>query len=226
MKDSALSDSINSIAIIVIFDYLGVILVVKVKKRTLTPDVESDNNDNGTKQSKFNNKRVLLTAGGSILKPDEVRQLKGLGLIPSNGMIFDSELEAEYYRDILHPRELTGEIKVQLQPKFQLIKEFEKDGVKYRPIHYIPDFLVTYQDGISEAVDVKGFHTETFNLKRKLFDYTYPNIRLLVMKRVRKYGGWITAEQYMERKRQDRTQYRSLVSRTRKGRKRHGAESG
>lgn len=198
----------------------------RVKKRSLTPNVERDNNENEVKESKFKNKRVLLTTGGTILKPDEVRQLKGLGLIPSNGIIFDSELEAEYYRDILQPRELAGEIEVKRQPKFLLVKEFEKGGVKYRPIYYIPDFLVTYEGGSSEAVDVKGFQTETFNLKRKLFDYTYPNVRLLVMKRVKKYGGWITVEEYMERKRQDRKQRRSLVTSTRRERKRHGAESG
>lgn len=184
--------------------------MAKVKKRRIESNVEDIEAE--PKESKFKNKRVMLTPGGTILKPDEVKEIRRLGIMPS-GIIFDSEMEAVYYRDVLLPRELAGEIEVTLQPKFVLIKEFEKNGVKYRPITYIPDFLVKYTDGSpAEAIDVKGMQTETFNLKRKLFDFVFPDIRLLVMKRVRKFGGWITVEEYTARKKQDRKLNRSLAS--------------
>lgn len=171
------------------------------------------------KKSKYNNKRVILTDSGTILKPDHIKQLRSLGLSPQNGLNFDSELEAEYYRDVLLPRTLTGEITVQLQPKFVLLKEFVKDGVTYKPIHYIPDFLVTYTDGCVEAIDVKGFQNDVFLLKRKLFDAVFPDVKLLILKRVHKYGGWITVEDYAAHKRRERKEYRSVSSRT-SGRKR------
>lgn len=181
---------------------------VMAKKRVMPADVEDIEKE--PKESKFHNKRVWLTPGGAILKQDELRDLRRLGLIPTDGIVFDSTMEAEYYRDVLQPRELAGEIEVTLQPKFVLINAFEKDGVKYRPITYIPDFLATYPDGCKEAIDVKGMQTETFNLKRKLFDFVFPDIKLLVMKRVRKYGGWIQAEEYTARKKQERRQNRSI----------------
>lgn len=185
----------------------------KAKKRRIDTDVEILQYE--TKESKFNNKRCLLTAGGAILKPDEVKDLKRFGVTPS-GIMFDSEMEAEYYRDVLLPRELDGEIQVTLQPRFVLLRQFEKKGKKYRAITYSPDFMVEYMDGKpAEAIDVKGMQTEIFNIKRKLFDAAFPDINLLVMKRVRKFGGWITAEEYTARKKQERSQHRSVVSRTR-----------
>lgn len=185
-----------------------------VKKRRFVSDVEDI--ERGT-ISKYKNKRCLLTIGGSILKPEHLNELRGLGMIPS-GITFDSEMEAEYYRDVLLPMELAGEVEVKLQPKFVLIKEFEKGGVKYRPITYSPDFLVNYVGGRSEAIDVKGMQTETFNLKKKLFDFVFPDINLLIIKRVKKYGGWVTVEEYTSRRKQERSKDRSqLRSRSREG---------
>lgn len=185
----------------------------KAKKRDIAPNVEII--QEAPKESKFKNKLCLLTAGGAILKPDEVKDMKRFGITPT-GIIFDSQMEAEYYRDVLLPRELDGEIEVTLQPPFVLQPNFEKFGVKYRPITYIPDFRVKYMDGRpDEVIDVKGMATETFIMKRKMFDFHYPEIRLLVIKRVRKFGGWMTVEEYAARKKQERRQDRSVVSRTR-----------
>lgn len=163
------------------------------------------------KPSKFNNKKVLLTDSGVILK-------RGKGIVP-DGEMFDSELEAEYYRDVLLPRVLAGEIEVVRQPKFRIMPGFTKKGVTYRDRFYIPDFLVEYADGRQEAIDVKGFADAMFLIKKMLFDGAYPDIPLLILKRVRKYGGWITAEEYAAHKKRERKDYRSLGTRT-AGRKR------
>lgn len=175
------------------------------KRRILETDVEQP-----TKKSKYNNKRVLLTDSGTILKPEHIQKIKSMGLVPTSGEAFDSELEAVYYRDVLLPRVLAGEIVVQRQPKFVLLPEFTKDGQTFRAIHYVADFLVNYADGRIEAIDVKGFADSVFLLKRKLFDAVYPDIKLLVLKRVNKYGGWITTEEYAQRKKMEKKQMRAL----------------
>ncbi|CAK0771112.1 conserved hypothetical protein [Gammaproteobacteria bacterium] len=50
------------------------------------------------------------------------------------------------------------------------------------PITYRADFRVTYADGHQEIEDVKGMETEIFKLKKKLFDYKYPDLTLKIVK--------------------------------------------
>lgn len=185
-----------------------------VEKRITVSNVE----ESSEKRSKYNNKKVLLTDSGAILKPEHIKQIRGTGMVPA-GESFDSELEAEYYRDMLLPRVLAGEIEVVRQPKFRIMPGFTKNGVTYKDRFYIPDFVVTYADGRQEAIDVKGFADAVFLMKKMLFDGAYPDIPLLILKRVRKFGGWITAEEYAAHKKRERKEYRSLGTRT-AGRKR------
>lgn len=194
------------------------------KRRILQNPVEMVDLEGKKKPSKYKNKRVLLTDAGTILKPEHVLQLRGMGMIPQSCETFDSELEAQYFRDELLPRVVAGKIEVQRQPKFVLLKEFVKDGVAYKPIHYIPDFLVTnLEEKSTIAIDVKGFENDVFLLKRKLFDAAFPDVKLLILKNVRKYGGWITVEEYAAHKKRERKEFRSLPSRT-QGRKRRGSD--
>ncbi|PEZ22452.1 hypothetical protein CN345_28955, partial [Bacillus thuringiensis] len=58
------------------------------------------------------------------------------------------------------------------------------------------DFLVYLQNGEVEVIDIKGFITETFNVKRKLFEYKYPHLQLILLKYAKKYGGFITLDEY------------------------------
>lgn len=195
------------------------------KRRQLKNSVEMIELETAEKPSKYKNKRALLTAAGTILKPEHVNQLKGMGMIPQGCETFDSELEAQYFRDELLPRIAAGEIEVQRQPKFVLLKEFVKDGVTYKPIHYIPDFLVrNLGDDTTIAIDVKGFQNDVFLLKRKLFDAVHPDVKLLILKHVRKYGGWISVEDYAAHKKRERKEYRSLSTRT-QGRNRRGSDA-
>ena len=63
--------------------------------------------------------------------------------------------------------------------------------------HYIHSGLLVYlPNGEVEVIDIKGIITETFNVKRKLFEYTYPHLRLILLKHVKKYGGFITLDEY------------------------------
>ena len=81
-----------------------------------------------------------------------------------DGISFDSKREAAYYCR-LKLLKAAGQIKdFEVKPKFQLIPANDL----FRGISYIGDFMVTYPDGKSEIVDVKGFETPEFKIKRKL----------------------------------------------------------
>lgn len=101
--------------------------------------------------------------------------------IEVDGHVFDSKREAAYYQE-LKLRKRVGEIKdFKLQPEFLLLEGFTKNGKRYRPIKYIADFKVIYPDGRVEIVDVKGVRTKEFQIKRKLFEYRYPELTLKIV---------------------------------------------
>lgn len=58
-----------------------------------------------------------------------------------DGIIFDSELEMRYYRDVIKPKYLSGEISYyELQKKYILQEKFEHNGKSVLPITYVADF--------------------------------------------------------------------------------------
>jgi hypothetical protein len=150
------------------------------------------------KTPKYNAKAVAILHGEII----EIKKLKELGTaIPEP--VFDSKAEAEYYL-ILKEKLDAGEIlKLILQPRYTILKEFIKHGKKWSKAEYVADFEVHYADRI-DVIDVKGLETETFKLKWKMFEANYPDLRLTCIKKVQKYGGWITLEDYQKRKAQEK----------------------
>lgn len=86
---------------------------------------------------------------------------------------FDSEKERDYYL-ILKDREKRGEIShierqipIEIQPAFT-----DKQGNKIRAIKYIADFsYFSYKDQSIHYIDVKGFKTDVYKLKKKLLAY-------------------------------------------------------
>jgi hypothetical protein len=118
-----------------------------------------------------------------------------------NGTVFDSKVEADYF---IHLQKLQQQGLIQsfeLQPKFMLQEAFEKNGKKYKAIEYIADFKIVLLDGDIEIVDVKGVMTPEFKLKQKLFEKRY-SYKLLIMKYVKKHGGWIEHSEWKKLKRQ------------------------
>ena len=64
---------------------------------------------------------------------------------------------------------------LELQPCFTLIPSFTNwAGKKVRPCHYTADFLLHFPDGREMVVEVKGFRTRDYVLRRKMFEYKYP----------------------------------------------------
>lgn len=105
-----------------------------------------------------------------------------------DGIKFDSKDEAKYY-EALKIRKYRGEIEnFELQPKFTLIDSFKKFGKLYRAMTYTPDFLIYHNDGSIEYIDVKGMTTQQGELRVKLFNYFYRDLKLSIVARSLKYG--------------------------------------
>jgi len=108
------------------------------------------------------------------------------------GIVFDSEMELKFYRDVVLPQKESGIIKsFILQPKYVLQKSYVKNGKKVLPITYVSDYEIEYSDGRVETVDVKGLPTETAKIKLKLFDFVFPDKVLRWIALSAKFGGWI-----------------------------------
>ena len=94
-----------------------------------------------------------------------------------NGIMFDSKLEANRYWE-LSILQRAGKIKnLKLQPEYELQPAFRKNGKAFKRISYIADFEYE-QDGKTIVEDTKGFRTEVFRIKEKLFEYKYPNLEI------------------------------------------------
>lgn len=92
-----------------------------------------------------------------------------------DGIIFASKKEKDRY-NILKMLEKEGHITcLTLQPKYLLQKGFERGDKKIRAIYYVADF--SYLDvttGNTVVEDTKGFRTNEYLLKKKMFLYNYP----------------------------------------------------
>ena len=109
------------------------------------------------KQSKYKNKKVTV-----------------------NGKVFDSKKEAKRYCELIK-LEQAGLIKdLETQKKFLLLDSFRKNDKTYKQISYYADFV--YFDVHSKKTiveDVKGgVKTEVYKIKRKLFEYKYPDLTI------------------------------------------------
>jgi hypothetical protein len=122
-------------------------------------------------------------------KPMAIRRHKyGAKKTVLDGIAFASRMEAKYYQQLKWLR-MAGEIQsFELQPEYLLQPGYQKGERKVRPVKYIADFLVTHINGTEEIVDVKGKATAEFLLKKKLFEYKYPDLTLKVL--TEKNGAW------------------------------------
>lgn len=99
-----------------------------------------------------------------------------------DGHRFPSKLEAQRYCE-LRLLQKAGKISdLELQPSFMLQPAFEKNGVHYRAIYYVADFKYS-KDGKIIVEDTKGYKTEVYALKKKMFEFLYPDLHIVeVMK--------------------------------------------
>lgn len=108
-------------------------------------------NSINTKQSKYKNKKCIY-----------------------NGIKFDSKKEMAYYIKLKMLEEKGKIKKLELQKTYELQPSFKVNGKTYRRITYKADFsYITTEDDKLHIVDTKGFRTEVYKLKRKMFAYKY-----------------------------------------------------
>lgn len=102
-----------------------------------------------------------------------------------DGIKFDSKLEAKRYIQ-LKLLQRAGEIKdLRTQPGFVLQPSYKKNGKTIRAIKYVADFI--YYDVKKDKViveDTKGFKNDVYKLKKKIFEYKYPDLEI---KEITKY---------------------------------------
>lgn len=118
--------------------------------------------------SKYNNKKVEL-----------------------DGIKFHSESEAIYYKQLKWAKEGKTLKSFEIQPKFILQEKFKKNGQHHRAITYTADFKVTELDGKVSIIDIKGSPkavTETFKIKKKLFEHKFPDLTIKVIYHNKKQG--------------------------------------
>ena len=105
----------------------------------------------------------------------------------ADGIKFDSKLEAKRYGQ-LKLMERAGVIRdLELQPEYELIPSFRKNGKTWRRTVYKADFrYILCEDDKIIIEDVKGSTvviTDVFRLKQKLFEYRYPELSIKIVTR-------------------------------------------
>lgn len=118
------------------------------------------------------------------------------------GIKFGSQLEADYYRLNLEHLQ-SNNYKIEFQKEYILQDAFEKNGKKYLPIKYTADFEVIEPCGKIKVVEFKGFEIRDFPIRKKMFEYKYPDATIEVIKVVPKYLhpilGQFTIEERLEK---------------------------
>ena len=142
-------------------------------------------------------------------KKDTMGKIKHIKTIV-DGITFDSKMESDFYAKLKEDK-INGLIKdFELQPEFllqdkyiivdgQVIEGSHPDFNKLkrrtkaetiRAIKYKGDFLITELDDTQRVVDTKGQSTTEFEIKKKLFMFKYPNLKLDVLIYNKKTGTW------------------------------------
>lgn len=90
-----------------------------------------------------------------------------------NGKTLDSKREAKHYIKLLWLQECGEITDLQTQVKFELQPHFKLNDKTIRAITYVADFTYYDRNGKYHVVDTKGFRTETYKVKKKLFEYKF-----------------------------------------------------
>jgi hypothetical protein len=112
------------------------------------------------KKSKYGNKKVVI-----------------------DGIKFDSQKEGKRYLELKQKERLGLIFDLKLQVKFELIPKYTLNGKTIRAMNYIADFVyretIKNEEGTRElkyktiVEDTKGYRTEVYKLKKKMFEYKY-----------------------------------------------------
>ncbi len=93
------------------------------------------------------------------------------------GNVYDSRKEAAYAAEL--------DMLKRAEDPAQRVTEYERQVSfdiivgKQKICRYVADFVVMYADGRREVVDVKGFKTAIYKLKKKMFEACYPHLKII-----------------------------------------------
>ena len=133
---------------------------------------------------------------------------KGIEKRTYNGEVYDSLSELQFLKEWILPKMGSGEIiKWERQIKFTLQEGFVYKGKKVLPITYVADYIVYWKNNTRTIIDVKGCPDSVAKLKRKLFQYRYPDEDYIWMGRSIKYGdgsNWLLYEDLEKKRKEDK----------------------
>ena len=93
-----------------------------------------------------------------------------------DGITFDSKHEAERYKELqllLRAKEIFN---LRLQVPYELMPTIKVNGVTFRSIKYVADFVYEDKNGETIVEDAKGMRTDVYKMKRKLMAYVHKTI--------------------------------------------------
>lgn len=112
-----------------------------------------------------------------------------------NGILYDSEMELDYLKEVIEPQIESGKIiKYERQVVYELLPAFIYKGQKFAGINYKSDFNIYYSDGTELVVDIKGLSKPLDVVKKKLLLSRYPTINYVWLVNSKIDGGWVDYE--------------------------------
>jgi hypothetical protein len=91
-----------------------------------------------------------------------------------DGITFDSKKESKDWRQLCMLEASGGISNLRRQVQFELQPKFTNNkGEHIRAINYVADFVYE-KDGKTYVQDSKGMKTDVYKIKRKMFEYKYP----------------------------------------------------
>ena len=109
--------------------------------------------------TKYHNKKTDVIVDGQIYK-------------------FDSKKEANHFGSLINLLKMGVISELRLQPEFDIIPQVKHNGKTLSKIKYIADFAYKQND-MEIVVDVKGFKTDVYSLKKRLFLLQYPHYKFI-----------------------------------------------
>lgn len=101
-------------------------------------------------------------------------------IVEIDNIKFASKKEAKRYGELKLLEKADIIKNLELQKKFELQPSYtNNNNENIRAINYIADFF--YYDnekGLFIVEDTKGYRTDVYKIKKKLFEYKYPNLTI------------------------------------------------
>lgn len=96
-----------------------------------------------------------------------------------DGVVYDSKREAKHAQQLQALADSGAIQNLQRQVRFTLQDAYiNNKGEKIRKIEYVADFVYE-ENGVTVVADSKGCRTDVYKLKKKIFEYKYPEYKFI-----------------------------------------------